>query len=1471
MTLVSRVADGLTYSGRSRRRMWQTAGRIHLEVKGLDGPAAAAVARLLRKALQDLPGVSWVDVDVISRRAIVAFAEESILAEQLIDAVEKAEECAGVGRERFALDLPESPADREPIRRHWLALGADVAGLGLAGLGRLLRSTPFPVEAASVVTLIDNEPRLRRFLESRLGSPATDLGLAVANALGQSLTQGPLGLLIDGAHRATLLSEAVARRSAFETAEARRWGQGPPRSRPRDFYGDLSSPRPVPLPAGAVERFADRSALVGVVGAAGTLAATGSARRGAAMLLAAAPKAARVGREAFAAHLDRALAARDLVVLDAEALRRLDRVDTVVIDEALLRTARSVIGGVRLLPDADAPEAHRRLSTLFDPAAPRSSRRRGRWELSAPTSAERRQGATHDSLRGFGSGQALVLRCAGRPVAVASVEEELSTAAISLIRSARGQGHMVAIAGSDLALLDRCGADLLVVGGPGMAEAIRSLQADGCVVAVIAPGSFDNAPALHAGDVSLEVPSFDGSAWAGDIILNDTLDAAFVLDAIGTARHVSRQSVALSACGAGIGSLLALTGRPATAAGRVSLPINLAALAAMVNGLRAAAYLNRQGGRVAADPVRWHQMDVAAVLKRVSSTAQGLSEQEARRRWGQASSPQERPASFLYSLARELNNPLTPVLLGGAAASAAVGSPADAGIVAGVTGLNALIAGIQRFAAERAILSLGTASASNVSVRRPSGVTFARADRLVPGDVVVLRSGDAVPADCRVMTDDNAQVDESSLTGESDPVVKGSTPTFSAVLAERSCMIHEGTSVAAGEMEAIVVAVGRDTAANAMAADVVQTEASGGVEGRLRRLTSITLPVAAGGGLAVAGLGLLRGHGLDRSVGSAVALAVAAVPEGLPLLATMAQLASARRLSNHQALVPNPRAIEALGRVRVLCTDKTGTLTEGRIRLRRVSNGLDDVSLHDLGPAGQSALAAALRASPAHALDQPAAHPTDQAVIEGAHQRGLTVSTGMPTWRRRCELPFEPSRGYHAVIGGPGGPAGEVLSAKGAPEVLIPRCTHWRGPRGEAPIDEMARRQLDHEVERLARQGLRVLAVAEGPAADARSNGDMSDTDVSGLTLLGFLVLSDPVRATAAKAIAGLRAAGVDVVMVTGDHPSTAEGIAVELGILDGRRVMTGTQLENLTDEELNVVISDVSVFARVTPGDKVRIVAALQRRGQAVAMTGDGANDAPAIRLADVGIALGARATPAARRAADLVVTDERIETIVDAIIEGRAMWGSVREALAILLGGNLGEVAFTVAATAVSGASPLSARQLLTVNLLTDVAPALAIAVRPPPERSPAALLAEGPDASLGESLERAIIVRAAGTALGAGMAWTGARLTGRRQRASTTALVALVGAQLGQTIASGGFDPWVLAAAGVSATVLTVIVQTPGLSQFFGCTPLGPAAWAMAVGSATVATGASALAARWIYQSHSGPEGLPALTEPAESTVL
>jgi cation-transporting ATPase I len=759
-------------------------------------------------------------------------------------------------------------------------------------------------------------------------------------------------------------------------------------------------------------------------------------------------------------------------------------------------------------------------------------------------------------------------------------------------------------------------------------------------------------------------------------------------------------------------------------------------------------------------------------------------------------------------------------------------------MIATVLGINAVVGGVQRVQTDRALAGLVEHVRTSVRVRRGGQGRLVSSDDLAPGDIVSLHSGDTVPADCRILDSVALEVDESSLTGESLPVRKRAKATAATVVADRRSMLYEGTTVAAGEVTAVVVAIGASTEAG-RAVHGAQGRAPTGVEQRLSSLTTQTIPLSLIGGAAVATAGALRRRPIGEILGTGVGLAVAAVPEGLPVLATVAQLSAARRLSARGALVRNPRTIEALGRVDVLCIDKTGTLTEGKIRLRQVTDLARSEPVEALTGARRGVLAAALRASPTD-NGQTLPHPTDRAVIEGAAAAAVTLTANGQPGKRIADLPFEPARGFHAAVHKCG--ASSVLSVKGAPEVVLPRCATRRMSGATTRLGKDDRRQLDAEVERLARQGFRVLVVAE---REWDKGTNLREGDVVDLELRGLLALADPVRVTAAQALAEIQRAGVAVAMITGDHPSTAQAVASELEMLNGGRVVTGAELDRMDDATLDAELSDVTVYARVTPTHKVRIVQALQRTGRTVAMTGDGANDAPAIRLADVGVALGgAGAIPAARSAADVVIADDRVETLIDAVVEGRAMWASVRDALSILLGGNLGEICYGVTGGLLSHTPVMNARQLLLVNLLTDMAPATVIALRPPRNTSPETLLREGPEASLGSALTRDVWLRAVTTASAATAAWLVARATGRGARARTVGLVALVSAQLGQTMVAGGHSPLVFVTGTASFMVLTVVVQTPGVSQFFGCTPLGPVGWAIAGTSASLATAASVI---------------------------
>nr|WP_308283435.1 HAD-IC family P-type ATPase [Pseudonocardia nigra] len=700
------------------------------------------------------------------------------------------------------------------------------------------------------------------------------------------------------------------------------------------------------------------------------------------------------------------------------------------------------------------------------------------------------------------------------------------------------------------------------------------------------------------------------------------------------------------------------------------------------------------------------------------------------------------------------------------------------------------------------------------------------------GDVVELVAGDVVPADCRLLAAPELEVDESSLTGESVLAVKSTEPTAAPGLGDRHSMLYEGTVVVTGRAVAVVVATGNRTESGRTAQASEGTAPPTGVQTRLRVLAKSTVRFSIGAGLGLLAVDLTRGQGVAHALGRAVNLAVASVPEGLPFVATVAELAAARRLATRGVLTRNPSTIEALGRVDMVCFDKTGTLTEGRISVAVVSDGAESRPVDALTPPLRQVLAAAALASPWQSPEHEVAHQTDRAVLQEARRLGVSPEQGDGTVAALAERPFESGRGYHATLSRSGGE--HLLSVKGAPEVVLPRCT----------LSRQTRRAVDAEVERLAQQGHRVLVVAERPVPDAL---DIPDARVHDLEYRGLLALADRVRPTAARAVTTLNAAGVQVMMITGDHPGTARAIADELGLLGDRRVVVGAELDGLNDEELAALASQTGMFARVSPAQKAHIVRALQQAGRVVAVTGDGTNDAPAIRIADVGIALGSRATPAARQAADVVITENLIETIIDAVIEGRAMWTSVRDALSILLGGNLGEIGYALLTGLLSGEETLNARQLLLVNLLTDVLPAMAVAVRPPPDVSPDQLLASGPEAALGAALTRDIYLRAVATAAAAAAAWLLARPTGTPGQASTTGLVALVGAQHGQTLAVRGRTPLVAVAALGSLLLLAVAVQVPGISRIVGCRPLLPHQWGIALTAAILATAAQLLAQR------------------------
>jgi cation-transporting ATPase I len=1432
---------GLAIPDRRRRRSWVSDGRAHIEARGVRKPGNESVVAHFEAALREVEGVQWAQVNAITGRIAVMFDPDGVSFDDLVEVIEGVEDAHGLTNEGFSQDHPEHPSDTEPILRNSIAIGADILGLGFSVFGQFLPTTPIPSEIASAISLIENEPRFRRYLEHHLGIPVADLGLGLANAFAQALSQGPAGLVVSIANRANLISELVARRELWERSESKLYNDVETTSP----VALLNDERPIPLRPGPIERYSDRSAIVSMGAFGVTLLATGSPRRAANALAAGIPKAAQMGRESFSAYFDRTLAQRGILAMDRNVLRKLDRIDTVVLDSEVLVSGRAELGVAECFEGAEAADVIMRAQEMFDPAQIDRVLHSSDWTLGpvknllALDVSFPRGARTRAKKMALGHLGVHGLAYRGNLVGLITIESELNPFAIPLVSLIKRNRLMLVVAGSG-GLGTRLGATRTVPGRRAMRSSIRALQSEGFGVLLVSAGTAHLA--LDSADCGVGIAA-NGTVVPGgaDILAPGGLaDAYRIIDAIQVSSEVARRSVLFALGGSGIGGVWSLLGPASSAGRRASLPVNLAAVASQINGVMSAVSVGRRPDVVPLAQTSWHALETDSVLGALRTSVEGLDGPEAERRRPSRSHELPQAVKFVQAIGMEMANPLTPVLAAGAALSAAVGSISDAVLVAGVTGANAVIGGIQRVRTEVSIANLMQVDTSQIAVRRSAATSFMDAKLVVPGDILELSAGDVVPADCRILETDFCETDESALTGEPYPVAKQTVPVPGATLAERSCMLYEGSTLVNGSALVVVVATGDETEVGRSLADAPIPPPSG-VEARLQRLTSATIPATVASGMGVAALSLLRGRSLRYAVTSGVSLTVAAVPEGLPLLATVAQLAAARRLSTRGALVRNPRTIEALGRVEVLCFDKTGTLTAGRIVLQRVSNGITDQALtSSLDLAMRGVLAASVRASPVAIDNDVLPHATDRAVVDGAASVGVSADERVEGWRPLGELAFESSRGFHAVIGEVAD-GGIRMSVKGAPEEVISRCTTWRSPNGIVKIDRNVRRRLDAEVERLARRGLRVLGVAE---RSATSRVEVADERVSHMELQGFLGLADLVRPTASAAIKDLRQAGVSVVMITGDHPSTAKAIAVELNILNGGQVLTGPDLDVMADYELDENLANVSVFARVTPAQKARIVRAYQRIGRVVAMTGDGSNDAPAIRLAHTGIALGANCSPAARAAADLVVVDDRIETIIDAIVEGRAMWSSVRDALAILIGGNIGEVAFTLLATAVSGASPLTARQLLLVNLLTDLLPAMTIALRPPTQRSPEVILHEGPDASLGSALVRQIAVRAMATGGGATGAWMLARATGTRRRAGTVALAALVGTQLGQTIVLGGSSPVVLASAIVSGAVLVVIVQTPGVSQFFGCAPLGPLGWGIVGTTAVAATGASVI---------------------------
>ncbi|MEV3936781.1 cation-transporting P-type ATPase [Glycomyces sp. NPDC049804] len=747
-------------------------------------------------------------------------------------------------------------------------------------------------------------------------------------------------------------------------------------------------------------------------------------------------------------------------------------------------------------------------------------------------------------------------------------------------------------------------------------------------------------------------------------------------------------------------------------------------------------------------PPEYHRIAAAEVLLLLGSDPRtGLSTEDASAllaRTGPNSLPAAVRTSLPVRILRQVHNPLIYVLLAAGAITAVLGEYVDSSVIFGVVIVNAAIGLVQESKAEAELAGLRSMVRTDARVVRDGTERTVPSETLVPGDLVRLEAGDKVPADLRLTHAVELRVDESALTGESEPVEKH-VDSLPAVLpvSDRRNMAYSGTLVTSGSGTGVVCATGTGTQLGEIhrligAAHTLTTPLTAKLAGFSRLLTFGILFLAA----VTFAVGLLRGHDAVAMFTAAIALAVGAIPEGLPAAVTVTLAIGVSRMARRRAVIRHLPTVETLGSTTVICTDKTGTLTENQMTVQAVWTPSARYAVSGTGYApegtvrdGAGAVAAADRDRALHwtlltgALCNDASlaardgvwsvvgDPTEGAMLTSAAKGGLDTDTVRTRWARVATLPFSAERQFmataHLDLDGTA-----LVLVKGAVERLLERCSLQMGADGTT-------RPLDHHsvtsaAAELAECGLRVLATAMRPnSPDPHGIGHLDELALGdGLVFTGLQAMLDPPRAAAATAVTACRSAGIAVKMITGDHAATATAIARQVGLLeadDARAVLTGAELADVPDDELAEVAHRTGVFARVSPEQKLRLVAALQERGHVVAMTGDGVNDAPALRQAGIGVAMGAGGTDVAKEAADMVLTDDDFATVEAAVEEGRGVFDNLTKFITWTLPTNLGEGLVILAAIMFGAALPILPSQILWINMTTAVALGLMLAFEP------------------------------------------------------------------------------------------------------------------------------------------------------------
>jgi calcium-translocating P-type ATPase len=722
----------------------------------------------------------------------------------------------------------------------------------------------------------------------------------------------------------------------------------------------------------------------------------------------------------------------------------------------------------------------------------------------------------------------------------------------------------------------------------------------------------------------------------------------------------------------------------------------------------------------------WHGAPVPAVLERLAADSRaGLPSSEAESRlqeYGPNRLPEEVGESAFVRFVKQFHNVLIYILIAAAVFTAILGEWIDTGVILAVVLVNAIIGFVQEGKAEQALEEIRRMLSQEADVMRDGRRQRVAAETLVPGDIVLLESGDRVPADLRVVQAREARVEEAALTGESEPVAKGPDPVAEdALLGDRRSLVFSGTILTSGRLRGVVVATGERTEIGRI----------GEMVSRVEKLTTPLLQKIDAFGrslsIAIVGLGallfllgwLLRGFSITDMFLVVVSFAVAAIPEGLPAILTITLALGVQRMGRRNAILRRLPAVETLGSVTTICSDKTGTLTRNELTVGRVLVGAEsfDVTGTGYGVAGdiiggagrddvqELAMAAALANDGDLTVGEDGearaeGDPLDAALVVLARKAGIDPDSLRSEHERLDAIPFESANRFMATLNETAD--GRRIYVKGAPERILEMCEG---------VDEAAWRS---RIDESAAEGFRVIALATGDGGD-RTRIDIEDV-AGGLTWLGAVGLMDPPREEAIEAVAKCQSAGIRVVMITGDHALTAQSIGARLGIGDGTDAVTGREIENADDDGVAAIIRDHDVIARASPEHKLRLVRALQAMDEVVAMTGDGVNDAPALKQADIGVAMGIKGTEAAKSAAEMVLADDNFASIEVAVEEGRTVYDNLKKTILFILPTNGAEALMVVAAVALAMAElPITPVQILWVNMVTAVTLALALAFEP------------------------------------------------------------------------------------------------------------------------------------------------------------